>query len=345
MRRRKLALGATAAVVAAVAALALYWVWAAGQVRAAIALWTEQQRAAGYAIAYQGPVIGGFPVRLSVAFAEPRVAEPEGWRWSAAAIAGTASLWQPLLLHLDLPKHQELRGVWRGFERTVRLDAASATGTIRLDTRGRAVTASVEMTAATLIEDGPDGTPEWTLSAGHLRHEATQQPPPAPGGEPRLLLRGEVRELTLPQAAPAPFPKVVGRLAYDASVVGAVPAGEPAAALAAWRDAGGVLEIADLTLLWGALEAHANGTATLDQALRPEGAFSARIGGLPEVIDALVALGAMAPTAAAALRVAVLTFAEGRDAGGRPVVRLPVTLQDGQVFLGPLPVARLDPVL
>ncbi len=335
MGKRKIALTAAAMVVLTVAALAIYWLWAAGQVRTAIAQWAETQRAEGYDITYAGPEVRGFPIRLAVRLDDPRIAAPHGWRWSGAAIAGEAAFWQPLLLRLTLPRQQDLVAIWRGHERTLQLDAARADGMVRFDTRGQAVTATMDMADVT-VREASGGS----LRASRLHHEVTRPP----NGDSRMQVRGEIDDLILPEA-PSPFPETVEHLAYRADLIGEIPSGEPAAALAAWRDAGGLLEVSDLSLTWGPLAVRADGTAALDELLRPQGAFSARIAGLPEMLDALVAQGAMKPGAAAALRLAVLTLADGRDPNGRPIVRLPVTLQDGRVFLGPAPLARLDPVL
>jgi len=336
MGKRKIVLTASAVVVLAVTALAIYWVWAAGQVRTAIAQWAETQRAEGYEVTYAGPEVRGFPIRLAVRLDEPHIAAPHGWRWSGAAIAGEAAFWQPLLLRLTLPRQQELTAVWRGHERALQLEAARADGVVRFDTRGQAVAAAVDMTDVT-VREASGGS----LRADRLRHEVTRPS----DGSAHLQLRGHIENLILPEPPPSPFPGTVERLTYSADLIGVIPAGEPAAALAAWRDAGGLLEVTDFSLTWGPLDVRADGTAALDEALRPQGAFSARIAGLPEMLDALVAQGAMKPGAAAALRLAVLTLADGRDGNGRPIVRLPVTLQDGRVFLGPAPLARLDPVL
>ena len=87
----------------AAGALALYWFWPADRVAAGSAEWTEGQRARGYGIAYTGPEITGFPVKLAVRFTEPSVGPPPGRRGSGAAIAGEAAFWHPLPLRPHLP--------------------------------------------------------------------------------------------------------------------------------------------------------------------------------------------------------------------------------------------------
>ncbi len=329
--------------------LAGYWFWAAGQVEAAIALWTEEQRARGYEIAYRGPELSGFPVRLAVGFSEPRVSAPQGWRWSGAAIAGEAAFWEPLTLRLDLPLEQTLSAEWRGLRRELALGAARARGLVHLGRDGRLDAATLEMERVVLSEAGGG-----VLRAETLRYELTRRPPALEGNaEETLLLAGEARGIALPEGVRSPFGPRVERLAFEATLVGAIsktapgaaPGGDPAQALAAWRDSGGLVEVRDLSLVWGPLDVDASGTATLDPELRPQGAFTARVRGISEVLDALVEGNMIEPGVAFALKLTALTLAGGAGGDGRAVVELPITLQDGLFYLGPVALFRFAPVL
>ena len=325
--------------------LAAYWFWAAGQVEAAIAQWTEEQRARGYEIDYRGPELGGFPVRLTVGFSEPRVAAPQGWRWSGGAIAGQAAFWEPRILRLDLPLEQTLSAEWRGHRREFALSAAAAHGRVHLGREGWLEAATVEMERVVLSEAGGR-----TLGAETLRYQATRRPPTLEGVDDwTLLLSGETRGVALPEGTPSPLGRRVERLAFDAALIGiapgVTPGGDPAAALALWRDSGGLLEVQDVTLAWGPLDATASGTATLDQQLRPQGAFTAKIRGLPEVLEALAGQGLIKPGVAFALQLTAMTLATRDGADERPVVELPITLQEGLFYLGPVALFRLAPVL
>ncbi len=342
MRARFLVLAGLGLVLLLGAGLALSWLWAAEQLSAAIAQWTEAQRARGYQVAYRGPDIGGFPATLSVRFAEPRLSAPQGWRWSGGAIAGEAAVWQPRTLHLDLPRRQRLSATWRGHRRDFSLAAEAARGRIRLGREGRLRAATVEMDRPAL-EDG-DGA---TTRADYLRYTLVRRPPrPQERDAWTLFLSGETRGLVLPDGAPNPFEARVEQLSFDATLVGLIPrAAPPAQALARWRDGGGVLEVNQLRLAWGPLDVRADGTAALDQRFRPQGVFAARIRGLPEALDALSARGLIEPGVALALKLSALSLAAEQDAAGRPVVELPITLQDGLVYLGPVAVFPLAPVL
>ncbi len=326
----------------AFAGLAGYWFWAAGQVEAAIALWAGEQRARGYEISYRGPELSGFPLRLAVGFSEPRVVAPQGWRWSGAAITGQAAFWEPLTLRLKLPLEQTLSAAWRGQRRELALSATAARGLIHLGRDGGLKAATIEMEGVVLRQAGGG-----SLGAETLRTQLTRRPPSLEGsGEGTLLLAGEMRGIALPEGASSPFGSRVERLAFEATLIGVIPTGEPAAALAVWRDAGGLLEVHDLALTWGPLDLDVSGTATLDPQLRPQGAFAARVRGLPEVLDALVEGNVIKPGVAFALKLTALTLASGTGGGdGRATVELPITLQDGLFYLGPVALFRLAPVL
>jgi hypothetical protein len=341
MRPRPLIAAALGAALLALGALAAYWFWAADQVSAAIALWAEAQRARGYEIAYQGPELGGFPVKLAVRFTEPRVTAPQGWRWSGAAIAGEAAFWAPRSLRLELPRRQALSAAWRGHERVLALEAEAARGSVQLGREGWLKAARLEMEALALSEQGGG-----TTRAERLRYDLTRRPPSLEGSDDwTLLLSGETLGVVLPEGTPNPLGEKVERIAFEATLIGVIPKGAPAEALARWRDDGGLLEVAALTLAWGPLELAAEGTAALDQELRPQGAFTARIHGLPDTLDAFAARGLIEPGVAVALRLMARTLAARRDAGGRAVVELPITLQDGLFYLGPVALFPLAPVL
>ena len=189
-----------------------------------------------------------------------------------------------------------------------------------------------------------------TLTAETLRYRLTRRPPTLEGADDwTLLVSGQTRGIVLPGGIRSPFGPRVERLAFDAALIGlipgVVPGDEPGAALARWRDTGGLVEIQDLEIAWGPLNVNASGTATLDQRLRPEGVFTARIRGLPEILDALAGQGLIEPGVALALKLTAIALATRKDADGRPEVELPITLQDGLFYLGPAALFRLAPVL
>ncbi|MFQ6018841.1 MAG: DUF2125 domain-containing protein [Kiloniellaceae bacterium] len=323
------------------AALALYWVWAADRLARGIAGWTERQRALGYDIAYGGPEVGGFPVKLTARLAAPRIAAPQGWRWSGSEITGEAALWAPRTIHLTLPRRQSMSADWQGRRRRLTLDAEAARGLVRLGRGGR-IKALVLEAAGLSLRDGAGRT----LRAAAARFGLTRRPPAVAGtGDRSLLLAGASSGVTLPEGTGSPLGDTIERLAFDATLLGAVPPGRPAESLARWRDAGGTLEVHALELRWGPLTLMADGTATLDRALRPEAAFTARLAGLPRTIDALADRGLIESGEALGIKVMLLALPGTKDETGAKLIELPITLQDGLLYLGPAPLFRISPVL
>jgi hypothetical protein len=341
MRRRSLIRAVIAILLIAGAALSAYWYWAADQVRLAIAEWSEEQRARGYDITYRGPEIGGFPARLTVGFTEPRVAAPQGWRWSGGAIAGEAAFWRPEVLTLALPRRQRLIAPWGGRQRELTLEAADARGFIHLGRGGWMKSATLELDSPVLRE--VDGR---TVSARFFRSDMTRRPPTLEGTDDwTLIMHGEAADVRLPEDAAGPLGRTLERLSYNATLRGFIPRGDPKAALAQWRDSGGLLELQKIRLVWGPLDLSADGAATLDRQFRPQGAFTARIAGLPEALDAFARHGLIEPAAAIAFKLGTLALARQRDETGRETVEVPITLQDGLFYLGPVAIFSLAPVL
>jgi hypothetical protein len=115
--------------------------------------------------------------------------------------------------------------------------------------------------------------------------------------------------------------------------------------LTLWRNAGGLLVLDRLDLDWPPITLEATGHLTLDEALRPLGDLQARIAGLPALLDRLVAQGLMAENQARITKLAVLALSTEQDSQGRAVVELPVSFRQGYLYLGPLPLVPVSPVL
>jgi hypothetical protein len=276
---------------------------------------------------------------------DPAVGSPHGWRWAGERISGRAKVWAPLTLELELPRRQTLHAEVRGKTRQVALESAAGRG--RLVFRGGG---EVEMAEIELRDLSASGDPDWRIAAARLHAgvgigDGIGVATPDSPGAPSLLLNAEVSDIVLPEAAHSPFGSGVRRLAVQAAILGAVPPGDPAEGLAAWRDAGGRIEVEALELRHGPLDLLARGTVVLDAQLRPQGELSARIGGLNEALDGLSAAGLIDKNAAFALKLSALALARREAGTSRPVVELPLLLQDGWAYLGPLPLFPLRPVI
>ncbi len=128
---------------------------------------------------------------------------------------------------------------------------------------------------------------------------------------PMTVLAVGASQIKLPLGF-GPLGDAIDELDFGATVKGAIPSGKLADALAAWRDAGGKIELDNLRLKWGGLDATANGTIALDQELQPTGGFSGAIEGYDQILTALVQNGQMRATDAGLARIALNVARQGR---------------------------------
>ena len=131
---------------------------------------------------------------------------------------------------------------------------------------------------------------------------------------------------------------------FRVRVMGPVPNFMNKRAIAAWNEASGVLEFDRFFINWGPLKVTANGTLGLDTKLQPEGAFSGRVSGLDEAIGALAAQKNMTGSKLTLLRSALNVLSRPSSLTGKSAPIIPVSVQSGQFFLGPVKLLELPPI-
>ncbi|MGJ3262438.1 MAG: DUF2125 domain-containing protein [Salinarimonas sp.] len=147
----------------------------------------------------------------------------------------------------------------------------------------------------------------------------------------------------LPEAARGPA-DVEAQLRLHAPAALARGGGDPDAAARAWRDAGGRLEIGVLAVETTRAALQISGELSLDAMDRPEGRIEASGRGLGPIVQAR--LGGRGAFLAAAIGAALGVdppppTADGEEAPAlRPLP--PVRLDQGRVFVGPIPVPRVS---
>ena len=129
------------------------------------------------------------------------------------------------------------------------------------------------------------------------------------------------------------------------TVTGQVPPQLRVPFLAAWRESGGRMLIDRLSLEWGPLAVQATGTVTLDAALQPQANLTANVRGFLETVDALVAAGMVEAEQSGLIKAGLALLAGAPDSDGVATLTAPLSLNGGRLFLGPLQIAQLPPVV
>jgi hypothetical protein len=312
---------------------ALWWQLAAGRFATSIDLWIAAREAEGYKIEAVRDPIEGFPFRLRTRIAAPAASAGDGsWSWSGPDLAIEAPAWSPLSIGFTMP------GAHRVSIKDHRYDvqANEAGGVLALARDGRLDRLTLTASRITAREEGK---PAATISMLHAVLGEPARDPTAPISV-SLSFDLAAETIALPPDPRMALGPQIDRVALMGRLEGPPPRGLDAAALGAWRDAGGAIDLDQLALAWGPLKLAGNGTFSLDDQLRPLAAASTEVQGTTETLQALADAGVMKSNDArlAALGLALLADAQGR-------VKLPLTAQDGELSSGPIKLVKLPPVV
>lgn len=346
LRPAPLLLGLTVLLAGLAAAHAMLWHWMGGRLEEGFTAWAQSRRAQGWRVEYGTPQRGGWPFSATLRLPDFRLSGgdatlPGGIDWRVPALD----------LRVVLPRLDELRIEPKGPQRlrlgALELPFAADRLTGLLPLQADVLPRGGEFRAdrlrlglpGTAADGGPGGLEirrlEVTLDT---RSSATE-------GESAIALSVQSQGITLPslsQGRSWPLGPRIETAGLTASLTGPLPVGRvPTRRAEIWRDAGGVLELRDVTLRWGPTAASAAATLALDEALQPMGAGTVRLVGAQEALSMLGAGGVIdARTAETASRMAALLARPGGE-GEPPQIELPLTLQDRRLSLARLPVLRL----
>jgi hypothetical protein len=290
---RRIAIGAAAAAVLCMLALAGAWYLASRELRSGIAGWTERQRANGLLFTHGEIEIGGFPFRLEVTIPDPALADAAGGRrWDGPPIHAAAPFWRAHLLRFEAPGRHRYRFTGAdGLAHEIVLDMLAASGAIAVE-EDRIRTLDLDAQNLRITGTAPGEVMVGNLKAG-LRLDREQAADlKTESGSLALSARSIAFAGAQGSAAPA---DPIQSLELQLALTGPLPWEEAPAGLDRWRQAGGTLELRRLALAWSALSLEGDGTMALDERMRPEGAFTFRLDGLEPMLQKLTAEGALMP--------------------------------------------------
>ena len=196
------------------------------------------------------------------------------------------------------------------------------------------------------VEDG-SGNGLAGLSAAAIiveRHEQDGGGETPPG--PAFDLTVEAEDITLSLEPVPGLGRKTGHLGIRSTVTGEAPGvlGDRASrmeAMARWRDSGGTLDVKSLDIRHGPLTVSGDGTLALDGTMQPIGSFTLRIRGFNEALDRLRAAGLIEPRPAALAKAVLGVLARKPGTGGDAEIKVPLSIQERQVFVGSVTLAKL----
>lgn len=332
-------LGAVLLAVAA-GAYSLYWYGAAEVAKEAVAVWADDRRDEGFTVDYGEVEVTGFPFSFRVRIDRPAIGQAfvPAWTWSTEQLSAHARPWSPNRFTIDAATDHDVeytaRGVRqraRAFSSDMRFDVVLRGGVVeRVTARSRDLRIAV---------DGFTGS----FGATHIDIRYQVDGIGAGGARgPSLALSASEIVLPFDELENLGIGGHIAQFGAAATLTGTLTAGPFERAVTAWRDGGGAINVNTLRLEWGDLRVDGDGTIALDDSFRPIGALTTRVLGVSETINALREAGTLSPREAAIARITLRVLA-GASKGGKML--LPVTAQFGKLFVGPVAVFEIPPLL
>jgi len=340
--RRPTRLGLLFAIVllALVGVYSAYWFVAAGRIKDGIGEWAQSLRPQALDLSWRAIRVGGFPLAFRIELSEARLRDGSnspGGEIHVPLLSGSARPWNLFVWRLAAPDGlSAIAGPADGAVAKFGVRAVEGSVAVAGDGGATLWLGLSEPSADMQVRLAAREAGLWLIVPSYQPQTHTER---------GVAVALDIRGLTLP-AVPAPLRNPVDEIALGATVMGAIPAGPPRqtftirSAATAWRDSGGTLELDHFAVRWGGLAISGSGTAALDPDLQPIGAVSGAIEGYDELMTALVAAGQMRAGDARIARVALGMLANKRGPDGRPAIATSFTIQNGEMYLGPVKLGK-----
>lgn len=345
--------GPALALIALVALYTVYWLSVTGEIRKQVEAFAAQPQQ-GLVADWDEFSMRGYPYRIEAAFTQPAASAPdapEAWEWRSerASIALLPYNLRHAVLTLGREHLVRYREPLRaGFSQNeIRATAGKAQasyvelkdmpfGRLAIDVndldaqhiRGasgksdRAKLTRLQLHTRPSVNDRDDLIPaayDFALRAEGVTVESEHRVPVLGNDVSHLLMQARLRDV--------PATRHVSAIEL----------------LDAWRDTGGTLAISDLIVKWGPLDLTASGELSLDVQNRPQGRLDARVTDFKSLVDAMAQEGIVKEDEAR-IALAGLTLVSQFQGNRSDEVLVPVIMDKGRLYLGPLAVGRLAPL-
>jgi hypothetical protein len=304
--------------------------------------WIEGQRRQGREVAHDGLRLWGFPYRLSLTLTRPRWVDaqnPIGWRLEADEITAHLQLWDLNHIIFDLPGRQRIGWREAAEDRQVSIQTNRFRASLVADGAGNWLRIAADLHEPKLSGPKESLLSDWSADKLLLHARRAGNVPPS------IDIAAQADDLVLPGTASlGPLGREIAHVRLVGNARGSLFGRTLEEVIGSWRDSGGIIDFTTVSVGWGSLQLDGDGSLSLDRQFRPLGAMSSKIRGVDGAIDALVSAGRMRGQDAAAAK-AVTTMLSKQDDKGLPYLQVPLTAQDGKLFLGPVSLLSLPSVL
>ncbi len=352
-------------ILALVVGYSIFWHYMAGEVEDRIEIWVKGQKSHGLTIKYDELEISGFPYRMELSLKDINIVKKGQNKipvlFTSPDITLIAFPWKINHGVIISPGGMVRLGSSNRPEMTVTIGKTRASVIIDFASR-KFRNASFIMENVTWVTGRPAKNTVPSVAEEvrlHLRRpeSATVAMSGAEAsGEMELPIlmklylsaKGVVSQQLSQQIPGGIFGKKADQVIIDLQFHGEKFPAFTRDDLGSWRDSGGTVTVKNLSISSGEMDIRLDGEATLDQDLKPLGAFSSRIQGIGPIVDILSRHSAFQVEPGKMILQELKRMSRpgtGASDKGKDSLDLAISMQGGLLFLGPIPVYELVPVV
>ncbi len=323
-----------------------WWNKVADTAEQQILAWKEQKISEGYQITHAPIVISDFPYRVKLTLASLEIQTPPSKQQSlkTGTIWAIAQPWNIKHIIFGTEKPVTARWLDNDKEKILKVEAGKALGSATFTNDGKLETLAIDMTDLTAA---PSWRPEIKASRLQVHERATAVQETSSDQEAKqksarqLAIR--IDNLLTGAGDTLPLGEKIEHIGLSALLEGGWKQLRDQTAIEAWRDQGGALDIQELTVRWGESKLSSSGTLSLDPETRPIGAFTAKITGYNTILAAMADAGRFDRKSLKTAGFALNLLAK-EDEQGKRFLNVPLTLQEGGLYLGPIFLTKINPI-
>ncbi|MEW6254319.1 MAG: DUF2125 domain-containing protein [Pseudomonadota bacterium] len=320
------------------------WVYASARADGEIDAWIAREAKLGRVWSCKERRLGGFPFRFELLCREPTLATQgtgDALRITAARAHLVAQVWAPnhIVAEFDGPAKVEDLATGHVYGATWSLLQMSAIGTI--DGVPQRFSMAIDNPA---IQRAPGDAAETLFSAKHFEAHARRSPPASGSGPDGVDYAFGLVNGTNPALGGGGIAGPID-LVLQGSVT-AIDNLQPMSLserIRAWAAANGTLKVDTFRLTTPKTALTANGALGVDPQGRVFGAVSVGFAGMDELTKALAQGGIISPEIASIANALALAGRPG-DVAGRKGTTFSISLKEGAVQLGKVPVGIIPPL-
>lgn len=324
-----------------------FWYYMAGEVEDRIEVWVKEQKSRGLTVRYKDLEINGFPYRMELSLNKLSVIK-------TARGKPPVLFTSPHMILVAFPwkiNHGVIISdggeIYVGSRRypVLTVDLGKIRASVVIDLVSRKF-----QRASFIIEELSWSTGRVGPSkAAQVKLHIMRPAPSVTAGDMELPVQAklylEAKDVIVRELPVGIFGKKADLVKIDLQLHGEKLPAYSKDGLASWRDNGGTLAVKNFEVASGEMDIEMGGEVTLDPDLKPLGAFSAKVHGIDRMVDILSAHSGFQMEPGRMILQELKRMNRLEEKGGKKVLDLSISLQGGLLFLGPIPVFELEPVV